>query len=234
MADGILNGHPENDDRRYGRRADDWPRLADGRPFDHEFDLDDEDLLPVAEPVDLIDLTEVVAPEPRAVDAVEDLLDDAIEMVLATRPLPMSTMVKVPRDELLDLLEAARDELPEELRSARWLLKEREEFLARARQESEDLINEGRLQVARMVERQEIMRAAEVRARQIVEDAKAEAREIERQTEDYCDQKLASFEEVLDKTLSTVKQGRQRLAMVDASQRDDFDLGSRHTDESEY
>lgn len=150
-------------------------------------------------------------PNPYAVPEVEALLTQAIEMVSQARPMPMSSTVKVNRDELLDLLEEAAERLPEELRAARWLLKEREEFLERGRQERDDIIAEGAAQVERMIQRQEITKAAEARARQIVVDAKAEARTLRRQTEDFCDQRLASFEVVLDRTMRTVQQGREKL-----------------------
>ncbi len=143
--------------------------------------------------------------------SIKDLLDEAIEMVARSRPLPMSTTVKVNRDDLLDILEQARDELPEEVRAAQWLLKEKEEFLAGARSERDDIIKQGSDQVTRMVERQEVMRVAEERARQIVEDARVESRQMRRQVEDYCDQKLASFEIILEKTTRTVQTGREKL-----------------------
>ncbi|MEM9563591.1 MAG: hypothetical protein AAGA93_13280 [Actinomycetota bacterium] len=150
-------------------------------------------------------------PNPYAVPEVEELLEEAIEILAEARPLPMSTTVKVNRDELLHLLERAQEQLPEELRAARWLLKERDDFVARARQEHQDLIDEGRAQVGRMVERQEIVKAAELRARQIVGDAKEEANTLKRQVEDYCDQRLASFEQALTRTVATVQKGRERL-----------------------
>jgi len=150
-------------------------------------------------------------PNPYAVPEVEDLLEEAIEILAESRPLPMSNTVKVNRDELLHLLEQAQGRLPEELRAARWLLKERDDFVAKARQEHQDLIEEGRAQVGRMVERQQIVKAAEQRARQIVADAKEEANTLKRQVEDYCDQRLASFEMILDRTSSTVRKGRERL-----------------------
>ena len=150
-------------------------------------------------------------PNPYAVPEVEDLLEEAIEILAEARPLPMSNTVKVNRDELLHLLERAQELLPEELRAARWLLKERDDFVAKARQEHQDLIDEGRAQVGRMVERQEIVKAAELRARQIVAEAKAEANNLKRQVEDYCDQRLASFEVVLNRTAATVQKGRERL-----------------------
>ena len=150
-------------------------------------------------------------PNPYAVPEVEDLLEEAIEVLAEARPLPMSNTVKVNRDELLHLLEQAQGRLPEELRAARWLLKERDDFVAKARQEHQDLIDEGRAQVGRMVERQQIVKAAEQRARQIVSEAKEEANTLKRQVEDYCDQRLASFEQILGRTSTTVRKGRERL-----------------------
>lgn len=150
-------------------------------------------------------------PNPYAVPEVEELLEEAIEILAEARPLPMSTTVKVNRDELLHLLEQAQEKLPEELRAARWLLKERDDFVAKARQEHQDLIDEGRAQVGRMVERQQIVKAAELRARQIVADAREEANTLKRQVEDYCDQRLASFEVILSRTAATVQKGRERL-----------------------
>lgn len=150
-------------------------------------------------------------PNPYAVPEVEELLEEAIEILAEARPLPMSTTVKVNRDELLHLLEQAQEKLPEELRAARWLLKERDDFVAKARQEHQDLIDEGRAQVGRMVERQQVVKAAELRARQIVAEAKEEANTLKRQVEDYCDQRLASFEVILNRTSTTVQKGRERL-----------------------
>lgn len=152
--------------------------------------------------------------EPAAqyqVPEVDDLLEAAIELVANARPMPMSSTVKVNRDELLDLLEDARDNLPDELRRARWLLKEKEDFLDEARAEREEIIEQGRTQVAHLVGRQEIVKAAEARARQIVSEAKADARNLQRQVEDYCDQKLASFEIVLERTARTIQDGREKL-----------------------
>ena len=62
-----------------------------------------------------------------------------------------------------------------------------------------------------MVERQEIVKAAELRARQIVGEARDEANNLKRQVEDYCDQRLASFEQILGRTTATVQKGRERL-----------------------
>ncbi len=154
---------------------------------------------------------------PYTVPEVDEILADVIAIIAQARPMPMSSTVKVNRDELLDLLEDAQARLPEELRAARWLLKEREDFLLQAEHERDELIEQGRSQVARMIERQEVVKAADARARAIVEEAKAEARLLRHQVEDYCDQKLASFEIVLEKTQRTVQQGREKLLGTSAA-----------------
>lgn len=154
---------------------------------------------------------ELDLPDPYAIPEVEALLEEAIEILAEARPLPMSTTVKVQRDELLHLLEQAQERLPEEVRAARWLLKEREDFIAKARQEHQDLINEGRAQVSQMVERQQVVKEAEATARQILADARREANTMKRQVEEYCDRRLARFEAILVKTTEQVQRGRQKL-----------------------
>jgi len=63
------------------------------------------------------------------------------------------------------------------------------------------------------VQRTEVVRAAELRARQISEAAEADARRLRHETEDFLDQRLGSFEVLLDKLTRTVQAGRSRLAI---------------------
>ncbi len=139
------------------------------------------------------------------------LLDEAIQLLADARTSTMGSSIKIDRDELLGLLLEVRERLPEELRSARWLLKEREEFIRRARVERDEIVLQGRQTVEGIIERQAVVRAAEARARQVIADAEAETRLMRRQTEDYCDRKLAGFEQLLVRTQATVAEGRDRL-----------------------
>lgn len=144
----------------------------------------------------------------------EEVLLRIRDHIETARSVPMSASVMVNRDELLALIEDAIAALPEEIRQARWLLKEREEFLAKARREAEDIVDAGRQQAERMVERSEVVREARRRAQQVIDDADAEARALKHEAEDYIDQKLASFEVVLDRTMQAVQKGRERLQVV--------------------
>lgn len=144
----------------------------------------------------------------------EELILTVRDHIDTARSVPMSASVMVNRDELVGILEDAVSALPEEIRQARWLLKEREEFLAKARREAEDIIDAGRQQAQRMVEKTEVVREANLHARRIVDDAEKTARDLKHEAEDYIDQKLASFEVVLERTMTAVVKGRERLQVV--------------------
>jgi vacuolar-type H+-ATPase subunit H len=94
------------------------------------------------------------------------------------------------------------------------MLKERDEYLAKMQREGDDIVHAARMQAERMVQRTEIVREAQGTARRIVEDARDEARRLRLEAEDYCDQKLAAFEVVLDRTIKTVAAGRAKLSVT--------------------
>jgi vacuolar-type H+-ATPase subunit H len=152
-------------------------------------------------------------PPGAAVD-VELLLRRAIDMIANARPMPLSASVMINREEVTGIVGEALDRLPEELRSARYLLKEREEYLAKTRREGDEIPDAARLKAERMVERTEVAREAKKIARQLVDTAEERARRLQHEAEDFCDQKLAQFEIVLDRTMRTVQAGRTRLQAV--------------------
>jgi hypothetical protein len=147
----------------------------------------------------------------------EALLRRAIDIIASAPTMPLSSSPRIDRDEIIELLEESLHRLPEEMRQARWMIKERQEFVSKTRREADELLEAARVQAERMVQRTEVVRAAEMRARQIVDAAESESRRMRNEVEDFCDQRLASFEIILDKVARTVATGRERL-----------NLGSRH------
>jgi hypothetical protein len=145
----------------------------------------------------------------------EGLIRRVIEIIDGTRALPLSSSVKLDnKEEVLELLDEAVHRLPDETRQARWMLKERDEYLAKMQREGDDIVHAARLQAERMVQRTEIVREAQATARRLVEEARDEARRLRLEAEDYCDQKLAAFEVVLDRTIKTVAAGREKLSIT--------------------
>jgi cell division septum initiation protein DivIVA len=146
-------------------------------------------------------------PSPQA----EQLLRRVADLIDQARPVPLSTSVMVNKEEVLDLLNEGIDRLPDELRAARWLLKERDEFLASVRREGDEILGQARARAGAMVQRTEVAKAAEVRARQVIEKAESDARAMRHEVEDFCDQRLASFEILLQRIERTVGEGRAKL-----------------------
>ena len=158
---------------------------------------------------------EVLEDEPASPgDDAEGMIQRALDVVTTARTMPLSASVLVDRQEVSDLLQGAMERLPDELRQARWLLRERDEFLAARQREADMLLDDVRAQAERMVQRTEIVRQANQVAQRILDDAREEARRLRHEAEDYCDQRLASFEIVLERTLKTVQAGREKLNAV--------------------
>jgi hypothetical protein len=144
----------------------------------------------------------------------ETLVREALDLVLTAKAMPLSASVLISREEVADVLQSALDRMPDEIRQARWLLKEREEFIAEKNREADALLEEVRVQAERMVQRTEIVRQANHVAQRVLDDANEEARRLRHEAEDYADQKLASFEIVLDRTMKTVQAGREKLRVT--------------------
>lgn len=160
----------------------------------------------------------------------EMLLHRVLELVEAARPIPLSASAKINnKEEIVELLQEAIESLPTELRDARWLRKQREEYLAKMRADGDELVDAARARVERMVQRTEVVKAAEMRARHIVERADAEARRLRLECEDYCDQRLAAFEIVLERTMSWVSAGRQKLQATNVPMPELDEMESRNT-----
>jgi cell division septum initiation protein DivIVA len=141
------------------------------------------------------------------------LLRRSIDIIATAPTMPLSSSPRIDRDEIIELLEEALARLPDELRQARWMLKERQEFVAKTRREADELLEAARVQAERMVQRTEVVRAAEQRARQVMETASNDSRRLKLETEDFLDQRLGSFEILLDKLAKTVAAGRQKLSI---------------------
>ncbi|HEY5155489.1 MAG TPA: hypothetical protein VIJ47_12185 [Acidimicrobiales bacterium] len=160
---------------------------------------------------ELSDLSVAPTPTPYHGAETEEILLQLHDIVDAARPVPLSASSMIAKEDVLELIDEALARLPEELRAARWLLKEREEYLARVRHEGDEILDQARNRAERMVQRTEVVKAAENRAYQIMDTAEAESRRMRHEVEDFCDQKLASFEIVLDRTMKLVASGRQKL-----------------------
>jgi hypothetical protein len=138
-------------------------------------------------------------------------IDELQLLIEEAKAVPLSSSAVINRDEFLELLAQLKETVPEEVRQARWMARDRDELLARARKESERIITEAAEQRDRLLSRTEIVHAAQREAERLIDEAKERCAKMRVEAEDYIDQKLAAFEILLNKTLTTVGRGREQL-----------------------
>ncbi len=139
------------------------------------------------------------------------LLDTLERVASEARAMPLSSSVMVNRAEVLGLLRQLRDAMPAELERARWVVREQDGILEHARTDAAEIVAEARAEHERLVSEQQVVRSANDEAERIVDAAHGTARQMRLEAEDYVDAKLANFEVVLNKTLTAVERGRERL-----------------------
>ncbi len=138
-------------------------------------------------------------------------IDELQLLVEEAKAVPLSSSAVINRDEFLELLAQLKEAVPDEIRQARWMTRDKDELLGRARKEADRIIAEAQEQRDRLLSRTEIVHAAQREAERVADEAKERAAKIQSEAEDYIDQKLAAFEILLNKTLTTVGRGREQL-----------------------
>jgi len=139
------------------------------------------------------------------------LIDKLDDLVHNAKAVPLTDQVRIDREEIYDILDQMRATIPEEIKQARWIVKERQEMLAEAKREVDRIIAEAREQAVREASQTEIVKLAEKQAQEIVDDSRRTARETRLEMEDWADSILSTLELNLDKFLTAVKRGRERL-----------------------
>jgi cell division septum initiation protein DivIVA len=140
------------------------------------------------------------------------LLDELTDLVETARAMPMSASCVVNRAEVLALLDQLRSQLPPALAQASAVLDERDTVVAEAHGEADRIRAEAEAERARRVAQHEIVVQAQAEAARLTEEARYHADAMRMEVEDYVDAKLANFEIVLNKTLSAVARGRDKLS----------------------
>lgn len=124
------------------------------------------------------------------------------DMLAGARAMPMSASCVVNRAEALALVEAAMDAVPEE----------QPEVQSAPEAEADSVLARAHERAAEMVSHSSIVTEANAEAERIVAEAKEEAEGLRTETDGFVDQRMASFESVLHKTLSQVQLARTRLS----------------------
>jgi cell division septum initiation protein DivIVA len=138
-------------------------------------------------------------------------LDVMAATVQRATSVPMSASCVVNRAELLALVEQARASLPPEVDEASALLARQDEIVTDAHGQAARIVAEARAKADGMVNAEAIVIRARLRAADVVQAASVEATRLMRDADDYCDRRLAALEVEMERALTQIRRGRQRL-----------------------
>lgn len=139
------------------------------------------------------------------------ILESMEDVVEKSAGLPFSTKCIVDREEMLEIVCELKLKLPDEIKQAKWIKDERKRILFEAEQEGKGIVDNADAKIAAMVDQHEITRKAYEQANEIISNAQKNAREIRLGTKEYADDVLADVEDILAKTISTIKENRTEL-----------------------
>lgn len=142
---------------------------------------------------------------------VDHKLEELTVLVEEAKAVPLSASCMVNRAVVLDLIDDIRDALPSSLSDADQLLAEREAVVAEGRREADRLIAEAREQQLQMLSQHEVYLVAVAESEALRAETFDEVTRMRRETDDYIDGRLATFEITLHKTLAAVERGRDKL-----------------------
>lgn len=142
---------------------------------------------------------------------VDEKLEELAQLVEEAKSVPLSTSCMVNRAQVLDLIEEIHDLLPEALTHADHLLADRSAVVDEGRREADRMIAEAREEQQRMLSQHEVYLVAVAEAEALRAETAADCEQMRRETDDYIDAKLATFEIALHKTLTVVERGRDKI-----------------------
>ena len=146
---------------------------------------------------------------------VQERLDELAVLIEDAKAMPLSASCIVNRSQVLDLIAEIRQLLPESVQRADELLADREAVVQDGRREADRILERARTESDRLVSEHEVYLAAVDEADALTRQTAAETARMRKETDDYIDAKLATFEITLQKTLQTVDRGPRAAAQPD-------------------
>ncbi len=145
-------------------------------------------------------------------ETAEEKLAQLRELILNARAMPMSASCVINRGDVLAAIDEVIANLPDEIEDAQRVIDTSVSKIAEGEEEAGRILAEAREHAANLAQHSEVVRVAEQMAAQIRYEAEQEAAALRRETDEFIDARMASFESVLHKTASQVRTARARLA----------------------
>ena len=138
-------------------------------------------------------------------------------VVEEARSMPMSASAVVNRGELLAKLDELAATARTELAEAAEVVSAKDDVVREGQRQSDELVAKARENQDALASQSEVLQRAREQADAELAAAREQADVLRREIDDYVDTKLAGFEVALERSLDTVRRGRERLASGDGT-----------------
>ncbi|MGF0117370.1 hypothetical protein ACQFYA_13765 [Promicromonospora sp. Marseille-Q5078] len=141
-----------------------------------------------------------------------DILEDLAALVENARSAPLSTNVKLDREQALGLVDELRDALPTQVARADEVLAAARDTLDDAHRQAEEIVASARARAIELVQSEQVVVQARSRAAEVVAEAERRAAALRTDADAYCDGRLADLQQDLEALSGQVRAGRDKLA----------------------
>lgn len=153
----------------------------------------------------------------QALRRTDELLTELVELIETARTLPMSSSAVVPRERVLDLLDALRETMPPEMSEARRVLATRDDVLQGAREKSEMMLAEAQAHTAEIIEAARAEHARLVASTTVDQAAREQAEALRAQGQADLEAKREEADAIVEQARAQMRQYADRVrAEVDA------------------
>ena len=150
---------------------------------------------------------------------IEDLITVLYDMIQDAKSLPLGAdRCILERDKVLDMLDEIISQLPAEMKQARTIVESRNELISQARREAEMIMRQAQEQARQMVTKEAIYVEAKRRAEELVAQTQERIAALKKAGNEYMDEALRQTEEVIAKSLATVRDTRVKFRAVTEAQ----------------
>ncbi len=126
--------------------------------------------------------------------SVYTLLDNLEDMMERAKQVPLSSNVRVSKEEIFSIIEEIRLALPQEIKQAQRIVHNSESIIENAHVSAQGLINTANETAEKMTQEHEITRRAQEEAEAIINDARNRAEDMRLGAIEYADKMLENTE----------------------------------------
>ena len=142
----------------------------------------------------------------------DERIADLRRVVEEARSMPMSASAVVNRGELLSMIDELAEATRAELAEAAQVVSAKDEVVDAGHARVDRLLADARDEQQRLASDTAVLQRAKEQADAVLTAAHDEVEALRKQADDYVDTKLAGLEVALERSLDTVRRGRERLA----------------------